>query len=203
MRTLVGQNDYDKVYRCAIIKLFEVMSHLKRLLLSVLMLATLIAVAIVNPLFAADMPLEFTPQNGFIGESEGNGTLRLLLGKPRAFHVSSHGKKQTDGTFRLDQTITFQGRAPQERFWIITTTNNNNYSAILSDAAGQVKGITSGSHLSLKYRVKGPLMMHQELELSADGKTIDNIGVIKLLGIPIGRLAEVITRKLPVTKSNH
>jgi hypothetical protein len=40
--------------------------------------------------------------------------------------------------------------------------------------------------------------MHQELELSADGKTIDNIGVIKLLGIPIGRLQETITRKVPV-----
>jgi len=166
--------------------------------LSVLLLMIFTVITVVNPLFAAQEPLDFTPQNGFVGESVGNGTLRLLFGKPRTFYVTSLGRIKSDGTFRLDQTITFQGKAPQDRFWIITTTNNNNYTAILSDAAGQVKGITSGSHLSFKYRVKGPLVMHQELELSADGKTIDNIGVIKLLGIPIGRLQETITRKVPV-----
>lgn len=173
------------------------MPHLKWLLLSVLLLGILTAAAVVNPLFATEMPLEFTPQNGFSGESEGNGTLKLFFGKPRTFHVTSHGNKQSDGTFRLDQTITFQGKAPQERFWILTTTSNNIHSATLSDAAGQVKGVTAGSHLTLKYRIKGPLIMHQELELSPDGKIIDNIGVIKLLGIPIGRLQETITRKVP------
>lgn len=174
------------------------MPHLKWLLLSVLLLGILTAAAVVSPLFAAQQPLEFTPQNGFSGESEGNGTLKLFFGKPRTFHVTSRGNIQSDGTFRLDQTITFQGKAPQERFWILTTTSNNIHSAILSDAAGQVKGVTAGSHLTLKYRIKGPLIMHQELELSSNGMIIDNIGVIKLLGIPIGRLQETITRKVPV-----
>jgi hypothetical protein len=173
------------------------MCNLKWLLISVLLLGIFTATAVVNPLFAADVPLDFTPQNGFSGESEGNGTLRLLFGKPRTFHVTSHGSKQGDGTFRLDQTITFQGKAPQEHFWILTTTSNNIHSATLSDAVGLVKGVTTGSHLSLKYRIKGPLIMHQELELSPDGKIIDNIGVIKLLGIPVGRLQETITRKVP------
>ena len=176
--------------KCAINKLLNVMNDL-RCLLPVILTALLV----ISPLLAAE-PLEFTPQNGFAGESEGNGTLRLLLGKPRAFHVTSHGRIQNDGTFRLDQIITFKGKAPQERFWILTKTNNNNYSATLSDASGLVKGVTSGTHLSLKYRIKGPLMMHQELELSSDGKSIDNIGVIKLLGIPVGRLRETITRKV-------
>ena len=152
------------------------------------------AATLASPLFAAGHPLEFTPQNGFGGVSEGKGTLTLFLGKPRAFHVASHGSPQSDGTFRLDQTITFEGQAPQKRFWILTTTSNNRYSATLSDAAGRVKGVTSGSHLSLEYRVKGPLVMHQELELSPDGKTIDNVGVITIVGIPIGRLYETITR---------
>jgi hypothetical protein len=37
--------------------------------------------------------------------------------------------------------------------------------------------------------------MHQTLELMPDGKTIDNVGKITLLGIPVGRLHETITRK--------
>ncbi|MEO5565048.1 MAG: DUF3833 family protein [Luteimonas sp.] len=160
-----------------------------------LFIVVLAASAMVAPLFAARKSPEFTPANGFAGVSEGQGTLKLLLGKPRAFKVTSHGSAQPDGTFRLDQTVTFEGEAPRERFWILTSTSENHYSASLSDAAGPVEGVTAGPHLSLRYRVKGPLFMHQELELSADASTIDNIGVITFLGIPIGRLQETIARK--------
>ena len=172
------------------------MSKFKWLLAGVLTAATLVA-----PLLAVE-PIAFTPENGFDGASEGTGSLKLLLGKPRAFHVTSNGNKQPDGTFRLDQTVTFEGKTPQVRFWIITTIRDNRYSATLSDAAGPVTGFTSGSHLSLQYRVKGPLVMHQELELSPDGRTIDNVGVITLLGIPVGHLHETIMRKVPGITSN-
>ncbi len=174
------------------------MKNIQRLLAFLFM-----AVAGLEPLFAGEQRMEFTPQNGFDGESEGQGSLKLFLGKPRVFHVTSHGGKQSDGTFRLDQTINLQGDAPHERFWILTATGNNHYSATLSDAAGPVQGLSSGSHLSLHYRVKGPLVMRQELELSADGRSIDNVGVITLLGVPVGHLHETITRKAPAIQSGN
>lgn len=144
---------------------------------------------------AKEGSLEFTPHNGFSGHSEGNGVLRLFLGKQRLFHVESHGYDQADGTFRLDQTVTFEGKASQERTWILKTTSQNHYTGTLSDAAGRVTGLTNGSRLLLKYRLKGPLIMHQTLELMPDGKTIDNVGKITFLGIPVGHLHETITRK--------
>ncbi len=147
-------------------------------------------------LFAADK-LEFTPKAGFAGESEGKGSLQLFLGKPRPFHVQSRGSDQSDGTFRLEQKVTFEGKPSQDRVWIISTVSRNRYSASLRDAAGPVTGTTSGPHLSLRYRVKGPLVMHQELELMPDGKTISNVGTITLLGIPVGHLHEIITRSVP------
>lgn len=155
----------------------------------------LVTSIVAGQLSAEEQSLEFTPQNGFSGESEGHGTLKFFLSKPRSFHVKSLGSEQSNGTFRLDQTVTFQGEAPQERFWILSTTSPNHYSATLSDAAGLVKGVTTGPKLSLHYRVKGPLVMHQELTLAPDGKTIDNIGVLSLLGIPVGHMHETITRK--------
>lgn len=155
------------------------------------------AMTMTGPLALAQAPVEFTPSNGFAGESEGRGTLEFVFRTPRAFHVTSHGARQKDGSFRLDQTITFAGEAPEDRFWVMTRTTGNQYVATLSDAAGEVLATTSGSRLSLRYRVKGPIYMHQEMVLSADGKTIDNVGVVKLLGIPIGRLQETITRKAP------
>lgn len=170
--------------------------------ISWLLPALLIAATVLGPLVARGQSLEFTPRNGFGGESEGRGTLKLFLGKPRPFQVKSSGHAQRDGTFRLDQTITFQGEPPQSRFWILTKSSDNHFTATLSDAAGPVTGVTSGSHLSMQYRIKGPLVMHQELELAPGGRTIDNVGVITILGIPVGHLRETITRQAAGIRSN-
>lgn len=155
-----------------------------------------LAVASASSMTQAESPREvFTPQAGFDGSSEGNGTLRLLVGKQRPFHVVSHGYQTSDGEFRLDQTITFQGEAPNDRSWLLTTISGNHYRGTLSGVAGTVTGYTDGDRLVLRYRVKGPLVMHQILKLSSDGKTIDNAGTITLLGIPVGHLRETIDRK--------
>jgi len=143
---------------------------------------------------AADARLAFTPQHAFAGESEGNGSLKMLLGDARAFHVESHGSEQRDATLRLEQRVTFQGEPGRDRVWIITPAGPGQYAGTLTDAAGPVSGCTSGARLSLRYRVKGPFVMHQELELMPDGKTIDNAGVITFLGVPVGHLHETITR---------
>ncbi len=144
---------------------------------------------------ASDSQLKFTPQNGFGGLSYGDGTLKLLFKKPVSFHVESNGYQLNDGSLRLDQSITFQGQEPKKRHWIIKSINTNTYSGTLSDANGKVKGKTQGSRLTLKYRIKGPLFMHQTLDLLKDGKTIDNVGKITMFGIPIGTLRETIIRK--------
>jgi len=164
----------------------------------------LLATIIVSYSSLATVPqVEFTPQNGFGGTSEGSGSLVLLFGKPQPFHVESHGRQQSDGTFRLEQKVIFQGKTPQNRVWILTTVSPSHYSATLSDAPGPVTGYSSGPHLSLQYRVKGPLIMHQELQLMPDGRTIDNVGVITLLGVAVGHLHETIIRKDPSLTSNN
>lgn len=142
---------------------------------------------------AASSPT-FTPQAGFGGSSHGNGTLRLLFGRQKHFQVDSRGVEEPDGTFRLEQTVTFEGKLPKQRTWRIRTTASGDYAATLSDAAGPVTGHTEGATLYLRYRIKGPLMMHQTLRLMPDGRTIDNVGRITLLAIPVGRLHETILR---------
>ncbi len=138
---------------------------------------------------------EFTFENGFGGYSEGDGSLKVFLGKRRALHVESHGYALTDSTFRLDQTITFEGKEPTMRYWILETDGADRYTGTLSDASGSVVARTQGDRLTLRYRITGPLFMHQTLVLMPDGQTIDNVGRIKLLGITIGDLRETITRK--------
>lgn len=161
-----------------------------------LLLPIVFAAAILGaPTLAAEKPLKFTPQNGFSGDSEGNGTLTWMFGEPRSFHVESRGWAQADGAFRLEQSIQFQGEQPATRAWVITQLRPNHYSATLTDASGPVTAVTAGRLLSLRYRVKGPLFVKQELTLSPDGSTIDNVGVISLFGFPVGHLKETIVRK--------
>lgn len=136
----------------------------------------------------------FTPENGLSGMSEGDGSLRILLGQRRAFDVRSHGQSEPDGSFTLKQDVAFEGQESHTRLWTIRQVAPLHYTGTLSDAAGTVSGQTSGQRLSLRYRIKGPFVMHQVLELMPDGKTIDNVGRIKLFGIPVGCMRETIRR---------
>ncbi len=132
------------------------------------------------------------------GKTDASASVKLLSPSTQAINISfipRFESDQADGTFRLDQTVTFQSQPSQERSWILKTIRQNHYTGTLSDAAGRVTGLTNGSRLLLEYRVKGPLIMHQTLELMPDGKTIDNVGKITFLGIPVGHLHETITRK--------
>ncbi len=154
----------------------------------------LVALATSSSLHAQEPQLDDTPHM-FSGYSEGNGSLRLFLGRPRSFHVESYGYELGGGTSRLDQTVFMQGKRPQYRSWMIQTVGPNRYTGTLTDATGGVTGHTEGNRLFLRYRVAGPFVMHQTLGLRPDGRTIDNRGRITLLGIPVGRLQETITRK--------
>ena len=136
----------------------------------------------------------FTLDAGFGGASEGHGTLKVLLGAERPFRVESRGQRLADGTFRLDQTVRFQGKAATRRHWLLRTVQPGAYAGTLSDAAGRVTGHTLGARLLLRYRLKGPLVMHQTLELMPDG-TIDNVGKITFLGVSVGHLYETIERR--------
>ncbi|MEP7185030.1 MAG: DUF3833 family protein [Rhodanobacter sp.] len=159
------------------------------------MAAVLLMWLLALPAFAMppDAPA-FTPQAGFGGASEGTGTLKLLFGKPRPYNVQSYGHVLANGTFRLDQTVLFQGKPPRHRHWILTTEQPGEYTGTLSDAAGRVTGHTDGPRLTLRYRLKGPLFMHQTLEIKPDG-SIDNVGRVTLFGISVGHLQETIIRK--------
>jgi hypothetical protein len=160
--------------------------------LSLFALAALVALSLPGTVHA--QAPEFTFENGFGGYSQGDGSLKILLGKRRSLHVESRGYALGDSAFRLDQTIAIEGRNPYARTWTVRQNGPNHYTGTLSDASGRVVAQTEGSRLTLRYRLSGPLFMHQTLDLRADGRTIDNRGRITLLGIPIGWLSETIVR---------
>lgn len=157
-----------------------------------LCVAVILAALVDSPTYAQQVA--FTPEQGFSGRSHGVGYVKFFLGRRRPFRVESIGDQQGDGTFRLDQTVSFEGEPETRRFWLIRETSPLHYTATLSDAAGPVRGQTVGTQLFLQYRLNSFLVVHQALELNPDGGTIDNVGRITFLGIPIGSLHEEIRR---------
>jgi hypothetical protein len=138
-------------------------------------------------------PPAFEVEQVFAGRSEGRGTLKLFLGSERPFIVESSGALQADGSFRLDQSVRFEGKPVQSRHWIMRRIDASRYAISLSDAAGPVTARTDERRLLLRYPLnRRGLVMQQTLELSPEGKTIANHGRISFLGIPVGRLRETI-----------
>jgi len=136
---------------------------------------------------------DFAPEVVFAGHLHGEGTLRLGLGRARAFQVDSIGTLQADGGLQVDQRVRFADGTAQSRHWMLRRARPGAYFATLSDARGPVAVRIEGRRLVLDYRLKrrGASML-QVLELAADGRSIANIGSIRFLGIPIGRLDETI-----------
>jgi hypothetical protein len=145
----------------------------------------------------ADAPaprIDATPERLFAGTTTGRGTLRLGWGAPRRFRVRSTGTPQADGSFRLEQVVTFDGQAPRRRRWILRREGANRYSFDLSDAAGAGEARVDGGRLVLDYPLPRGLRMHQVLVPAADGRSIANAGRLRWLGLTVGRLTETIER---------
>lgn len=146
----------------------------------------------------ASVSPEMKPEVFFAGRTEGNGTLTMRGSSPQSVRVNSDGRKAPDGTFRLDQTITFGDGRIETRTWNMRAVDGGTYTGTLSDAGGAMTGEVKGNLFHLRYRIRQPAVyMEQWLYLQNDGKTVVNIGEATVLGVPWARLEERIVRTGP------
>lgn len=135
------------------------------------------------------------PELFFDGRTRGKGTLELLTGRRRSFQVEGRGYTQSDGSFRLEQVVTFEDGEVDKRTWRMVKLDPGTYTATLSDAAGPVSAEVTGNRFHLRYRLRKPaIYMEQWLYLQPDGRSVLNLGTITLFGIPWARLTEEITK---------
>ena len=138
---------------------------------------------------------ELLPDVFFAGRTTGEGTLTMRFRAPRSLRVEGMGQREPDGTFRLDQTVTFGDGTVETRTWRMRRTAANEYRATLSDATGEVTAQTSGNSFHLRYLLRQPrVYMDQWLYLQPNGRTVANRATVTVLGIPWARLDETITR---------
>lgn len=138
---------------------------------------------------------EFRPEAFFAGITHGEGTLVQRGKAPRKLHVEGLGQPEANGTFRLDQTVTFDDGTTERRTWHLRQESAHTYTGSISDASGKVSAETKGNQFHLRYLLRKPAVyMEQYLYLQPDGRTVLNVATVTVIGIPFARLSEKITR---------
>ncbi len=146
-----------------------------------------------HPVTAANPTLGF--EVFFAGHTHGKGTLELITGQRRSLQIKGHGYTEADGSFRLDQVVTYDDGAVERRTWRLVKRDQGSYTGTLTDADGPVSAEVTGNRFHLRYLLREPAVyMEQYLYLQPDGRKLLNLATVTVIGIPWARLTEEITR---------
>jgi hypothetical protein len=168
---------------------------------SALLLACAMASGCLPPLAARPVTTptpSLDPVAFFSGHTHGDGALDIRFGKGRHVSVEGNGYTNADGSFQLDQVITYDDSTRETRRWVLRRSTASTWTASLSDAQGEVTAESDGNLFHLRYNIRSPKVdMEQWLYLQPDGRSVLNLAQITVLGVPYARLSETITRIAP------
>ena len=129
----------------------------------------------------------------FTGPTAGEGVIRIKRTPERMVRVAGQGLMEGD-TLILDQHVEQQGNPPTNRRWRLRATGPDTWSGTLSDAAGPVSAATRGNMLTIRYHLRGGLMVRQWIALQPGGQVALNRMAVFKFGLPVARLTETIRR---------
>jgi hypothetical protein len=139
---------------------------------------------------------QFRPEQFFAGVTYGEGILATRGKADRPFRVTGAGHSKSDGTFVLDQTITYADGAVEQRSFRIWRVDECEYAGSLTGASGAVWARAEGNSFHVRYTISTPAVtMEQWIYLQPDGRTGLNRATVRVLGIPVAHLSETIRRQ--------
>jgi hypothetical protein len=133
------------------------------------------------------------PERFFDGATRGQGVLAVRGKADRFFTVSSAGHTESDGTFVLDQTISYADGAVETRSFRVRPVDEHEYTGTLTGVSGPVWARAEGNGFHVRYAIRAPAVtMEQWIYLQPDGRTALNRATVRVLGVPVARLSETI-----------
>jgi hypothetical protein len=137
----------------------------------------------------------FKPEEFFGGITHGDGVLSIRFKSDRHFHVASVGKSESDGTFVLQQTITYEDGAADTRTFRMRPVNDHEYTGSVTGSPGAVSASTEGNAFHVQFTMRQPhVTMEQWIYRQPDGRTALNRSTVRVLGVPVAHLSETITK---------
>jgi hypothetical protein len=137
----------------------------------------------------------FPVERFFVGRTEGEGVLAVMMSGTRKLKVASRGRTEPDGAIALDQTIWEEGKPARSRSWRLRQVAPGRYAGTLSDAAGPIAGEARDGRLHLRFAMRGGMDVDQWLTLAPDGRSARNVLRVRKMGLTVAALEETI-RKL-------
>lgn len=131
----------------------------------------------------------------FDGATHGEGVLSIRFKADRHFRVASIGRHESDGTFVLQQTITYADGAADERTFRMRPVNDHEYTGSVTGSSGAVSASTEGNAFHVRFTMRQPdVTMEQWIYRQPDGRTALNRSTVRVLGVPVAHLSETITK---------
>ena len=134
-----------------------------------------------------------TPEQFFIGRTEGTGTVHVMLSGRHGVRDRSRGRMER-GTLVLDQVVEEEGKPARNRQWRLSRSGANGITGTISDARGPVTGEVQGNRLHVTYRTREGYAVDQWITFNSDGRTASNQMTFRRMGVRVATLQETIRR---------
>ena len=143
----------------------------------------------------AQAPAAFDPVIFFTGRTQGQGTLKELVGKQRRTTTVSVGKVDKGGWLVLDQKVLIEGDPPRHRKWRLRQSAPGKDRGTLSDAKGPVEAEVTADSARIRYILKGGIKVEQKLTPLPGGRAIANRAIFRKFGMRVATLTEQIEKR--------
>jgi hypothetical protein len=131
----------------------------------------------------------------FTGKTHAENVIKIAFHGAHKLIVDSVGGHNKEGEFVLIDTVQEEGKPVRKRTWVMHAAGDNHFTGFLSDAMGPVDVVVKGDTATISYVMKeGHLKVAQQIQLSADGKTLSNHVIAKKIGITFARVDGTIRK---------
>ncbi|HET9427055.1 MAG TPA: DUF3833 family protein [Allosphingosinicella sp.] len=135
-----------------------------------------------------------SPEQFFVGRTQGEGTVRVMLSGSHSVRVQSRGRMDRSGALILDQRVQEEGKPARNRSWRLIRSGPNRLTGTLTDARGPVTGELNGNVLHVRYRSNEGPSVEQWITFQPDGRTARNRMTFRRFGLTVATVEEVIRR---------
>ena len=150
--------------------------------------------ALLGFLLLLQAPAVPAPEQFFVGRTEGQGIVHVMLSGRHGVRDHSRGHMERGGALVLEQLVEEEGKSARRRSWRLLRAGPNRFTGTISDARGPVTGELAGNILHLRYRsAEGP-SVEQWITLHPGGRTAHNRMVFRRFGLTVATLEATIRR---------
>jgi hypothetical protein len=158
-----------------------------------LRLAPLAACLLLTPVSASGQE-QIDPFKFFEGRTENSAIVKVVLKKPYRTRTVGRGRIEADGSLTMIQTVTNEGKPPQERRWKVRKQGPGRYTASMSDAVGPVTITRVGNRYRFTFTAKGKLAVEQWLTPLPGGTSAKNTVKVRKMGVVVATTEGVIRK---------